>query len=361
MKGTRITKLISILLSVMMVVTLLPGSALAEAAGNSPDNQENAAGANEDPIQYTVTFVSDGATVGTQTVNEGETASKPDDPDAPEGMEFQYWYSQNKNKAYDFGTAVTEDFTLTALFEEAEEEPLPEMKSGPVGETLDGGIVPDETPLMTYTFYVEGSQWGEQQIVATGDTLNEPAVPTSEEGTRFIGWFDSSDTQFTSFGVQTVDATGSVDLTARFETAYYVFFYNEDGSAIIETRTPDENNQVSTEGVDSLELAADEALTGWSFTIGGTDVGSTVTVDGANINLYPIVENVIWVSFDSNGGSYVTPVYINPGTVLNQSDFSQVPVRAGYTFNGWTPEGINWGSVPTSNVTLNATWTANTN
>ena len=68
MKGTRITKLISILLSVMMVVTLLPGSALAEAAGNSPDNQENAAGANEDPIQYTVTFVSDGATVGTQTV-----------------------------------------------------------------------------------------------------------------------------------------------------------------------------------------------------------------------------------------------------------------------------------------------------
>jgi uncharacterized repeat protein (TIGR02543 family) len=354
MKGTRFTKLVSLLLSVLMIVTMLPASALAETTGEPSDGQEITTGGSEDPVQYTVTFVADGKTVDTQVIEEGGSASKPDDPAPPEGMEFQYWYFKNQNKAYDFSAAVTADIQLTALFTEAAEPKL--------AAAAEGGIIPDDTPLRTYTFYVDGAQWGDQQVIATGDTLNEPAIPPAEDGMRFAGWFDGNDVRFTSFGVQTVEATGSVDLTAKFEAAYYVFFYNKTGTAIIETRTPDENNQVPTTDVASLELATDEALAGWSLTMGGTtDVGDAVTVDGANIRLYPIVKNVIWISFESNGGSYITPVHINPDTALNQNDFTQEPTRVGYVFAGWTPEGIDWGDVPSANVTLSASWTANAN
>ena len=61
---------------------------------------------------------------------------------------------------------------------------------------VEGGILDEGTPLMTYTFKVDGAQWGETQIVATGDTLYEPATPTAPAGMRFAGWVDASDTQW---------------------------------------------------------------------------------------------------------------------------------------------------------------------
>ncbi|NLI52871.1 MAG: InlB B-repeat-containing protein, partial [Clostridiales bacterium] len=331
------------------------------------------------PATYVVNFVINGVTDVRlqQTVEEGGTVSAPHNPAVPDGEEFEgqvflYWYARS-NEAYNFSTPVTGNLVLYAQFGTTDEAPDVEEEPIVADEeilmsafSMEGGILPDTTPLWTYTFVVNGSTV-DTKVVADGDTLDEPAMPEAPEGQTFVGWYTAADTLFDSFGVQTVTEDGATTLTAKFETAYYVFFHNQFGS-VIETRTPDASNVVSTANVTTLQLASNEALMGWSLTSGGTtDVGSSVTVDGANIDLYPIIENVIWITFDSAGGTYVAPMHIVPGTALTQAAVTahiqdetglSTIEKAGYTFSSWS--GFTFGNTPTENVALTANWTANT-
>ena len=72
---------------------------------------------------YTVTFDSDGGSaVEAQEVDEGETATKPADP-TKDGYTFKGW--QLDGEDFDFGTAITGDITLKAVWEK-NEEPKPD-------------------------------------------------------------------------------------------------------------------------------------------------------------------------------------------------------------------------------------------
>ncbi|HML69391.1 MAG TPA: InlB B-repeat-containing protein, partial [Clostridia bacterium] len=429
MKWSQIKRVISLTLCVLMVLALLPTSTLAEDAAVpaetsapaettpisdvtpasestpaaevtlSPAGESTPApsGAAEDtplpsaspsadvipegPQSFVVNFVIDGETKWDlqQTVTEGETAKAPNIPDVPAGeayvgQVFLYWFAQ-KDEAYHFNTPITANLTLYAQFGTPEEAPKTEEQPIIADEgamlsafSMAGGILPESTPLWTYTFLV-GSTTVATKIVANGDTLDAPEVPAAPAGQKFSGWYTNSGTLFDSFGTQTVTADGATTLTAKFETAYYVFFYNQFGS-VTETRTPDASNLVSTDGVASLKVGSDEALVGWSLTSGGTtSVGSSVTVNGANINLYPIIKKVIWISFNSVDGTYIAPMYIQPNTALTQNAVntyiasqnggSSTIAKPGYTFASWT--GFTFGNTPTSNVTLTANWTPNSN
>ena len=330
------------------------------------------------PAVFLVNFVVNGETITSmeQKVAEGGKAAVPSEPAVPAeeayaGQTFLYWYAR-VNEAYNFDAPVTANLTLYAKFGTADTLPeeTPVLVDGeemPALFSVAGGILPDSTPLWTYTF-VSGGSTVDTKIVANGDTLDAPQVPDAPEGMKFIGWYTDSGAQFDSFGVQNVTETGSTTLTARFEAAYYVFFYNQSG-AVIETRTPDASGVVSTADITALELGGNEALLGWSTTAGGTSsVGASVTVTNASIKLYPIIGNVIWITFDSTGGNYVAPMHILPGSTLTQSAVNAHVLSAtglstitkeGFTFSGWS--GFTFGSAPTANITLTAQWTANAN
>lgn len=248
------------------------------------------------PVMYVVNFVINGVTNVSlqQTMEEGQTAIAPSNPATPEGDEFAdqvflYWYAK-PNEAYNFSTPVTGNLVLYAQFGLTDEAPDVEEEPIVADEeilfsafSMEGGILPEDTPLWTYTF-VAGGATLDTKIVADGDTLEEPAMPTAPDGQTFIGWYTASDVLFDSFGVQTVTEDGATTLTAKFVTAYYVFFHNQFG-AVIETRIPDISNVVSTDNIAALQLASNEALVGWANTSGGTtDVGASVTIDGANID-----------------------------------------------------------------------------
>ena len=65
---------------------------------------------------YTVTFDSDGGSaVASQTVNEGEKATKPTDP-TKDGYTFEGWF--NGETEFDFNTAITANITLKAHWEQ---------------------------------------------------------------------------------------------------------------------------------------------------------------------------------------------------------------------------------------------------
>lgn len=65
---------------------------------------------------FNVTFDSDGGSnVKSQTVEKGETVTKPENP-TKEGFSFSGWYLEDKE--YDFDKEVTKNITLTAKWEE---------------------------------------------------------------------------------------------------------------------------------------------------------------------------------------------------------------------------------------------------
>lgn len=427
MKWSQMKRFLSLTLCVLMVLSLLPISSLAEDAPASTDtsapveatqpaSEETPAStltetptdsaeatptpalsdaAEETPVPsetpledvipegpqtYIVNFVIDHQTIASmqQTVAEGDTVAAPSIPSVPDGEEyvgqvFLYWYEKS-GQAYNFGTPVTSDLVLYAQFGEPEDAPAVEEEPAVADEdvlfaafSMPGGIIEESVPLWTYTFVVDGTTVA-TKVVATNDTLDAPETPTAPAGQTFTGWYTPADVLFDSFGTQTVTEDGSTTLTAKFAPAYYVFFYNQFG-AVTEVRTPDESGVVSTDNVISIQLGSDQALIGWSLTPDGTtSVGSSVTVAGENINLYPIIKNVIWITFISNGGTYISPMYIMPNTALtqqavntyvaSQNGGSSTITKDGYTFTGWT--GFTFGNTPTANVTLTANWTPQT-
>ncbi len=66
------------------------------------------------------------------------------------------------------------------------------------------------------------------------------------------------------------------------------------------------------------------------------------------------------INFDSNGGSYVSPITQEYGTAVSKP---AAPARAGYSFAGWQLNGTNYvfTTMPAEDITLTAVWTAVSN
>ena len=117
--------------------------------------------------KYTVTFNSYGGTPvpPKQEVEYGLTATKPDDPTL-KGHTFAFWYlgeDEQNATAYDFGTPVTENITLTAKWN---------INKYTVTFDTDGG-----TPVPP------------NQEVEYGLTATEPTTAPTKTGYTFDGWY----------------------------------------------------------------------------------------------------------------------------------------------------------------------------
>ena len=113
-------------------------------------------------------------------------------------------------------------------------------------------------------------------------------------------------------------------------SVHYVYFnYN---GIIRQIKQANTGQSVSVMDVE-IEVAGDEALTGWTLVEGSTQgVGESVTVDKNDINLYPIIQKVNWITYYANGGSYTMPTYVGLGQMPNRPEN---PIRLGYRFDGW--------------------------
>lgn len=152
----------------------------------------------------------------------------------------------------------------------------------------------------------------------------------------------------------------TIEVEAQFEDGYHVYFKDNNGR-IIATKTVENGTEVTFEGV-SFPVGNDEAITGWYTDADRTKKVDSVTINGADITLYAKVETGYWLTFESNGGSYVAPAFYANGTIAAAPD---EPAKSGYTFAGWyTDEGLtmaaNFGSI-TESDTLYAKWTENGN
>lgn len=173
-------------------------------------------------------------------------------------------------------------------------------------------------------------------VVKNGESVSAPAAP-EVAGSKFVGWYE--DDRKVEFPFFAVDITNDAEMTvqARYDGALYVFFHRDDGS-IVETRSGKTGDVISVSGV-SYPLAENQSITGWCIDAELTNPVNSVTLGNSNIDLYAKVETGYWITFESNGGSYVEPMFFAASATAQPP---AVPVRHGYAFAGWhTDEALN--------------------
>lgn len=196
-------------------------------------------------------------------------------------------------------------------------------------------IQPDDTPVATYIFYNGTAEYARQSVKNT-EELYKPQTPPAAEGTVFTGWAREDGTLFDSFGPQTVTETVEIKLYAKFDKAYYVYFYTPDGATLKHTEVVTDNTQTYDFSYVTYEVGSTKKVTGWASEKNGTvDVSKNVTFGGkTSVSLYAIETEGYWVIFHTGEGSVVPPMFGPAGTTLSLQDVT-APTRVGYTFGGW--------------------------
>lgn len=169
----------------------------------------------EEPVSYSIYFTDETENYATQTVLEGNTATKPTDP-TREGYTFAGWCLDGV--LFDFSTEITSDTVLVAKWEAKE-----------------------VTPSYTVTF-MNGSTVSETKTVEEGSVVAKPTNPT-KEGYTFVGWYLDG----TAFDFST-KITSDTILTAEWKEVektptYKVTFVN--GSNVYKTETIEEGSVVT--------------------------------------------------------------------------------------------------------------------
>ena len=218
----------------------------------------------------------------------------------------------------------------------------------------------NKVPLTTFNFVVNGTTVS-TQIVKSGDTLIAPTAPDMI-GQAFVGWVDEAGNSFTGFGKQAeITETTTRTITARYEAALYVYFLNPDGSQIMRTEKVGDHEAHDFTTV-SYEVDSTHKLVGWAAEKNGTtNIADKISVpaDQTSVNVYAIIKEGYWVSFNSDGGSIVDSQFVLHGDNL-VLDKSTTPTKPGYSFDGWYNglTKVENGATVTSPMTLTAHWKA---
>ena len=215
-------------------------------------------------------------------------------------------------------------------------------------------------PVATTTYvFMNGTEEFARQILKNGETLNNPGTPDSGSPNKeFTGWLDDNN-QAPVFGAVNVTETKTTTYHAQFADVYFVFFTNEKGEVMV-TKKGANGETISTEGV-TYPVGNEQTIVGWKNEESGNIVTS-VTLNDHDVTLTAIVENGHWITYDSQGGTYVAPAFVKANETTSAP---AAPSRPGYTFDHWSETvggaAFSFGQKLDQALTLYAVWTPNAN
>ncbi|MCH5165873.1 MAG: InlB B-repeat-containing protein [Clostridiales bacterium] len=296
---------------------------------------------------YEVEFIVDGKQYKLVNVEHNEKIGdkKPADP-SKKGYEFKHWSADGESgSAYDFDTAVTDDVTLTAVFE---------IVKYSIDYVYEDCGIEGVTEKATFTpEYIE-------YTVESNITLGEPTPPA---GVTFVAWHVGSKTGPQISALPSEYAQNLV-LYAEYTknpTVEFVFDYNYPDKA--QTAQPADVVNKIVSGL-TVEPPAKPTLEGYEFK-GWFAEGASTEYDFTQ----PVNERTVvyakWeiltytVTFDINGGKGEDPES-QEVEYLEKVQAVADPERDGYTFGGWKFGSKTWSfedDVVTSNISLIADWT----
>ena len=233
MKGSRLYKVLSVMLSFMLVLSLFPTQALAEDGGSG--------GESTPPTIYTVIFKdSEGNILKEQQVQEGQSATAPEIPEL-EGYVADGWDK-------DF-SAVMSDMTVTAVYKVAE---VP-------GSMMT--MVAPETFTVTYNANGgTGTMTDSSSPYVSGASVTVLANAfTAPANKHFSGWntaADGSGTPYASGASFTI--TSNVTLYAQWipNTLHIYIYGGNNYSNLIEHRVvyPTDAKITQYDGIEGIDL-----------------------------------------------------------------------------------------------------------
>ncbi len=288
----------------------------------------------------TITFHTNGGSIVNAIVAEpGDAIGPPAEP-IKEGFVFGGWYA---------------DSALTTAYE------IPTVMPDVDTDVYAKWINPADL-VYTVSFESNGGSFIEPVVQTKGQNITPPVDPTKDNFV-FDGWFtdsqltnaygfdDAPTSDFTLYAAWVEDTAGMVRLS--FETF--------DG-------TPIDDLWVEP-GVYTLlpthTYLEGHAFFAWYYNATLTSrapLGIAATSDMTFYAKYEAFADIVVFTFDSNGGSYVYPIWAGVGRMVDQPDD---PVKTGYDFDGWyTDEALTnpyymWYQY--EDITLYAKWTEQTN
>ena len=153
-----------------------------------------------------------------------------------------------------------------------------------------------EKPLTTFKFVANGNIVS-KQIVKTGDELITPTAP-DVAGKAFVGWYEG-ETKFEDFNTAlTITETKTRTITAKYENALYVYFYNPEGTQIMRTEKVADHKGHNYSHV-SYDVDSTHKLVGWAANQNGTDdITKNIAVPegSTSVNVYAIIKEGYWVN-----------------------------------------------------------------
>ncbi len=141
-------------------------------------------------------------------------------------------------------------------------------------------------------------------------------------------------------------------------TIYTVTFESNGGTAV----SPQDVLEGGTATEPAAPTRAGYAFSGWFSDASLTSSYDFATPVNGDLTLYASWTPTYTVTFDSNGGSAVSPQTVPEGDTATQPS---APTRTGYTFDGWFSDAgltssYDFATPVNSNLTLYAGWTINT-
>ena len=285
-----------------------PASSEAAPAANSavlPANDGDPA-----PVTFTVTFVANGETLVTQTIQQGGSAVAPDAP-LVSGQRFVRWDT-------DF-TNVQSDLTVTAVYE----------------------AITAKNMTVEYR-YSDGTQAAPSHVeqAVVGEPFHKTVPSPALDGF-------TPDKAEVVFAVESVTEDLTVVVTCSGAARNYTvkhLFQNVEGTAYAE----DEALRETLEGTTGLDTAA-QAKTVEGFTaLPITQV--KVASSGETVVEVKYDRNSYLLTWNTDGGSYIEPQMLKYGAAVSAP---ADPTKVGYTFAGWdlVPE-----TMPAAATTVTAQW-----
>lgn len=189
-------------------------------------------------------------------------------------------------------------------------------------------------------------------ITVTYDGMygNLPANTSTKTGCSFVGWFTSASGGTKIENATTVKTASNHTLYARWTVNEYTITFD---SGVTEIKA----NYGATV---TLPAAAKQGYTfaGWKNGEITYNANQQIAMpEGGLLLIAQWTINQYTISFDSNGGTSVTPLTADFGATITAP---MAPSKNGYTFSGWQKDGLNYNfeQMPAENISLTAKWDA---
>lgn len=277
---------------------------------------------------YTLTFDGNGGTPSetSRIVKEGSAIGSL--PSASKtGYTFTGWYKEDGTSVLDTTIMPSSDLTIYAHWN-----------------------------VNSYTLkFVSDDNTIKETNVEYNAQLGDLPTPDAKLGYEFVGWFDN-DTQYTSGSTMPAN---DLTLIAKWKALDKpTITFNGNGGT-----SSEDGGQVNFDGtlVGTLPLAT---RTGYTFTgwftesDGGTKLENNSNFSGISEIYAHWTINSYTISFNSDGGSDVSPISVEYGSTY--LDKLPTPTKSKYKFLGWyTSDGSKVTDTDTmgaSDITLNAHW-----